>query len=390
MDSVDNTARRETQARLFGETARDTLMGKLLRRFWHPVARVDSLERGKARPVRLLAEDLTLYRGESGDFHLLGPRCAHRGTQLHTGWVEGEQLRCMYHGWRFDPAGLCTQIPAETQPRARPVQVPGFPTRQYAGLVFAYLGEAPAPAFELPRKAALEDPARHLVVLDQKWDCSWFQQIENSLDPVHLAFAHRWGKLTNYGEGRKATATPTQSYEETSSGVRQRYSTGAQDRVSDWTFPNYNHLIVPGAQVGDPWSEICAWTVPIDDETTLRYRVYSFAPTAAAQARRVASEAPDYNPAEHYDALFNQDEAARLRALDVVDLQFFTAQDYVAMRGQGRIADRVNENLSVSDAGVLFLRKLFMREMEAIRDGSATKNWAPLAEIVELPVQVSG
>ena len=388
MDSNESVTRKQEQARLFGETSRGTLMGTLLRQFWHPVARAESLEKGKARAVRLLAEDLTLYRGESGEFHLIAARCAHRGTLMHTGWVEGDQLRCMYHGWRYDGSGLCTEIPAETQPRSRPVKMAGYPTRQYAGLVFAYLGEALAPAFDLPRKQALEDAARHRVVLDQKWDCNWFQQIENSLDPVHLAFAHRWGKLTNYGEGRKATATPTQSYEETSSGVRQRYSTGAKDRISDWTFPNYNHLIVPGAQSDDPWSEICAWTVPVDDETTIRYRVYSYPSSASAQAGRVASESPDYNPADHYDALFNRDEAARLQALDVVDLQFFTAQDYVAMRGQGRIADRVNENLSVSDAGVLFLRKLFLREMEAIRLGQPTKKWAPLAEKVELPVQV--
>ncbi|MFM9969794.1 MAG: Rieske 2Fe-2S domain-containing protein [Burkholderiales bacterium] len=389
MDSVDVVARKVGEAQLFGETGSGTLMGRLLRQFWHPVARVDSLQPGKARAVRLLAEDLTLYCGASGAFHLIDARCAHRGTLLHTGWVEGESLRCMYHGWRYDGSGLCTEIPAEGQTRVHPIHIAGYPTKTYAGLVFAYLGDAPTPAFDLPRKDALEDASRHLVVLDQQWDCNWFQQIENSLDPVHLAFAHRWGKLTNYGEGRKATATPTQSYEETSSGVRQRYSTGAKDRISDWTFPNYNHLIVPGAKPEDPWSEICAWTVPVDDETTIRYRVYSYPASGGEQARRVASESPDYNPADHYDALFNRDEAARLQALDVVDLQFFTAQDYVAMRGQGKIADRVNENLSVSDAGVMFLRKLFLREMEAIRAGRPGKRWAPLEQKMELPVQAA-
>jgi 5,5'-dehydrodivanillate O-demethylase len=257
--------------------------------------------------------------------------------------------------------------------------------------VFAYLGEPPAPAFELPRKDAFEDPARHLVALEQVWDCGWFQQVENSLDPVHIRYAHKWGKATHYGDARMATATPELSYLETPSGVRQRASTQVpgQFRISDWTFPNNNHLIVPGLNKGDPWSEICAWTVPIDDVTTIRFRVYSFPAAAAEQARRVASQDADYNPTDHHAALFGLDDTARFRALDVADLQFFTAQDYVAMRGQGRVADRVNENLSVSDAGVLYLRKLFLREMDAIRLGEPTKQWARLDGKVELPEQAA-
>ncbi|MFM9972386.1 MAG: Rieske 2Fe-2S domain-containing protein, partial [Burkholderiales bacterium] len=93
MDSVEASARKIEQAKLFGETGSGTLMGRLLRQFWHPVARIDALQPGTARAVRLLAEDLTLYRGEGGAFHLIDARCAHRGTLLHTGWVEGESLR---------------------------------------------------------------------------------------------------------------------------------------------------------------------------------------------------------------------------------------------------------------------------------------------------------
>ncbi len=94
-------------------------MGTLLRKFWHPIALTDEVANGKARAVRVLGEDLTLYRGDSGQPHLVGGRCAHRCTVLHTGWVQGEQIRCMYHGWRYDETGLCTEIPAEKQPRTQ-------------------------------------------------------------------------------------------------------------------------------------------------------------------------------------------------------------------------------------------------------------------------------
>ena len=81
------------------QSAPGTDMGRLLRRFWHPVAASDTLKIGSARAIRIMGEDLTLYRGESGAPHLVAARCAHRGTQLHTGWVQGDEIRCIYHGW---------------------------------------------------------------------------------------------------------------------------------------------------------------------------------------------------------------------------------------------------------------------------------------------------
>jgi phenylpropionate dioxygenase-like ring-hydroxylating dioxygenase large terminal subunit len=89
------------------QTTKDTEMGQLLRRFWHPIALSRDLAPGRAVPVRVLGEELTLYRGESGQAHLVGGRCRHRQTLLHTGWVEGDRIRCMYHGWKFAADGQC-------------------------------------------------------------------------------------------------------------------------------------------------------------------------------------------------------------------------------------------------------------------------------------------
>lgn len=221
-------------------------MGTLLRKFWHPVGLSDEIGPGKARPVRVLSEDLTLYRGASGKAHLIGGRCAHRCTVLHTGWVQGEDIRCMYHGWLYDGTGLCTEIPAENRPRLKPVRIPGYPVHEYCGLIFAYLGEEPVPEFGLPRKHVLEDKNRAVIVNKQIWDCNWFQQVENSLDAVHVSFAHIWGKVGRFGS-QVTTNIPELSYSETSAGVRQ-IATRSKDniRVSDWTFPNNNHVVAPG------------------------------------------------------------------------------------------------------------------------------------------------
>src|SRR5215212_1112027 len=76
-----------------------TLMGRLLRSFWQPVAAAADVRPGQALAVRIFSEDFTLYRGESGAPYLVAPRCAHRSTRLDVGWIEDECIRCMYHGW---------------------------------------------------------------------------------------------------------------------------------------------------------------------------------------------------------------------------------------------------------------------------------------------------
>src|SRR5712692_85167 len=90
-----------------------TPMGRLLRQYWQPLALAEDVAPGGAIPVRLMNEDLTLYRGESGAPYLVAQRCAHRRTLLYTGWVEEECLRCMYHGWKYDGSGQCIEMPAE-------------------------------------------------------------------------------------------------------------------------------------------------------------------------------------------------------------------------------------------------------------------------------------
>jgi 5,5'-dehydrodivanillate O-demethylase len=194
----DNLSKIE-QFKLLTETAPGTPMGKLLRKFWHPIALVDDLPRGKAQALRILSEDLTLYRGQSGRPYLIGGRCAHRCTVLHTGVIQGEQIRCMYHGWRYDGTGLCTDIPAEKQSRTRPIKIAGYPLHEYCGVIFAYLGNEPIPTFDLPRKHVLEDAGRSFIPYRSVWDCNWFQQVENSLDALHVSFAHLWGSVGEFG-----------------------------------------------------------------------------------------------------------------------------------------------------------------------------------------------
>src|SRR5436190_5980803 len=117
----------------FARTGPGTLAGQYLRTFWQPVAVANQLPAGRAKPIRIIHEDYTLYRGETGQAHLVAFRCAHRGTQLSTGWVEGDELRCFYHGWKYDGSGQCTEQPAEPEPFCQRIRInqelsdPGVP-----------------------------------------------------------------------------------------------------------------------------------------------------------------------------------------------------------------------------------------------------------------------
>jgi 5,5'-dehydrodivanillate O-demethylase len=374
--------RKVDQLVLLPQTGPDTPMGILLRKFWHPIAVSSELPKGKAVAVRLLSEDLTLYRGESGTIHLIGGRCAHRCTVLHTGWVQGDQIRCMYHGWLYDGSGVCNEIPAERQPRQRKVKIPGYGAHEYCGLIFAYIGETPVPEFDLLRKPVMEGPQRRIIHQKQTWDCNWFQHVENSLDALHVSFAHLWGKAGRFGSSVTA-AIPELSYKETSAGILQVATRPSNNvRKSDWTFPNCNHVVVPGPNKDDPWVHLSAWAVPVDDTHTMRFTIYAIETTDDQQVTEIAANMDlGYDPAMHYDELFN---CGIVSALNETGL--LSAQDYVAVRGQGIIYDRSQETLSSSDAGLAFLRRIFLRELDAIREGRPTKTWTRLAQEEEMTV----
>lgn len=376
------SGKRVDDLNLLTQTARGTPMGDLLRTFWQPVAPSDQIAAGKAKTIRVFCEDLTLYRGASGQPYLVAGRCAHRCTRLASGWVEGEEIRCMYHGWKYDGTGQCTEMPAEKDTLAATVKITSFPVREYCGLVFAYLGDGPIPAFDLPRKDVFEQPGRLLFNREQVWPASWFQQCENSLDASHVSFVHQKGRVGIFGEA-VTPAVPELEYFETDAGIRQIATRAADNvRVSDWTFPNNNHILVPGHSKKHPWMDISVWLVAIDDDHTLRFHIYSMPSMGAEEDKKTAEHFHrhlDYNPSDHHSELFDQQIYPEEMALELVN-----AQDYVAAVGQGSVVDRSQERLTSSDLGIALLRRIFWREMEAMRSGKPIKQWVRLNETIEL------
>jgi 5,5'-dehydrodivanillate O-demethylase len=169
-----------------------TPMGNLLRRYWHAIGALAELEKEPVQPVRLLGEDLTLFRTEKGELGLIGPRCAHRAISLAYGIPQANGLRCAYHGWTYDTEGHVVDMPFE--PACLPLKIPAYRVQELAGLIWAYLGPEPVP--QLPRWDILIRDDLNKNVRITPLNCSWLQCMDNSLDPVH--FEHLHGMYGNY------------------------------------------------------------------------------------------------------------------------------------------------------------------------------------------------
>ena len=365
----------------FVRTGAETIMGRYLRLFWHPVYLGRDLKAGRAMPLRIMNEDFTLYRGQSGTPHVLAPRCAHRCTQLSTGWVEGDALRCFYHGWKYDAAGQCIETPAEREGFADNVRIRAYPTEEYLGLIFVYLGEGAAPP--LPRYPVFDRPGV-LTTSSYIRDCNCHNNLESNMDSLHTAFVHRTSSFTTHGLN---WALPEISGEETDYGiVKYGKRPDGRTRRSPFFWPNVLYIrSSPEDGDDDIWADHLAWRVPIDDEHHRSLMVNHVALTGEAAERY--RERQRQRRAQR-DGLSDGREAARavLRGdIHIDELKdrpdIVNIQDYVAQVGQGVIPDFDHERLGRSDVLVALYRRMLARELQAFADGRPLKRWQAAAEV---------
>src|SRR4051812_37672515 len=360
----------------FAHTGPGTLAGRYLRTFWQPVYPAGELPAGRAMPIRIMSEDFTLYRGEDGAPHLLDFRCAHRGTQLSTGWVEGDCIRCFYHGWKYDGAGQCVEQPAEDAGFAAKVRTASYPTREYLGFIFAYLGEHEPPAF--PRYPMFEGAGVPEASNLYTRACSYFQNLENGIDEVHIPFVHR---DANYGQAGLATDLPTVTAEETPFGLaaygRRR---GGEVRAQYLVMPNILVAKVEPDETG--WKDQVAWRVPVDDEHHHSFSV-RLAHLEGEAAERYRTRRAELRARAAARPVSTTDLAAAvlrgdLRLADVVEdipARLVNLQDDVVQNGQGAIADRTHERLGRSDTAIILFRQLWARELRALAEGRPLTEW---------------
>src|SRR5579864_7750759 len=181
----------EEENELLTRVGPGTPCGELLRRYWHPIALSQDLSDEKPTHfVRLLGEDLVLWKDKSGNVGLIQDHCPHRGASLLYGRVEERGIACAYHGWLYDTQGNCLETPAEPADSKLYLTVKhkAYPVEKMLGLYWAYMGPAPVPP--LRRFDIGAYPLTHITVMPH--DANWIQALENNgLDCSHIYILHQ-------------------------------------------------------------------------------------------------------------------------------------------------------------------------------------------------------
>jgi 5,5'-dehydrodivanillate O-demethylase len=350
-----------------------TLAGRFLRSFWQPIYLAGDVPEGRPIPVRMLGENFTLYRGTSGHLHLVGPKCVHRGLALSTARIEGDCLRCFYHGWLYDENGQCRQQPAESRDFAHTIKIPSYPVREYLGMVFAFLGEGQPPEFPTYEIFEGHDGFIELKLLHRPWP--YFTQIENSIDETHFNFAHQNSKFAEIGMNANI---PELTYEETEYGFIRLGKRGNVVRRSHVIMPNCNLTALYERDAG--WVEHITWRVPIDDATHVCFTadfVHKTGAAAESYLRERAEKKKKQAALEPALSVIERVVRGELHADQVpgdrLDIVFI--QDGVACMGQGKTRNRDDDVLGLSDRHVELMRRIWTRELGAIRDGKPLTPW---------------
>ncbi|MPZ15424.1 MAG: Rieske 2Fe-2S domain-containing protein [Chloroflexi bacterium] len=376
------------QNELLTHTEPGTPGGELLRRYWQPAALSEELPPGgPPLPIRLFGEDLVLFRDEEGRPGLLGLHCSHRGADLSYGRLEDGGIRCLYHGWLYDREGRCLEQPGEPAGSTfhERIKHPAYPTREAAGVIFAYMGPGGPPllpAYEFLRVSESQ------VFSTKYWhDCNYLQANEGNIDPMHLSFLHRLlreGGDFNRANGRPRggnvssnelfgrDVAPTLEVEQTDFGVRIFALRDAGNgtryvRVSNFIYPNLSAF--PGGGGGEGYG--VNWHVPVDDEHHWKFNI-TFSRGAPLDRERMrqqhdAEVGPDYHLRRSKANRYLQDRR-EMQSRSYIGLgPFFPAHDKFAVEGPGPIQDREQEHPGSTDKAIMMARLLLLKGIQDVQ-----------------------
>ena len=359
-----------------------TPMGTLMRRYWHPVAASTDLSiQTPTKAVRLLGEDLVLFRDTSGRLGCIEPRCAHRKTNLLYGIPEPGGLRCAYHGWVYDVTGQCIEQPSEPAGSRfyEKIKLRSYRVQELRGLIFIYMGPDPAPLLPQWDVFVWASVSRRLNIT--LLPCNWLQCMDNSLDPVHLEWLHgyfggwvqggeqgpdarqEWIVRVTQGEGAAGGRGRHHlriAFDRFENGIIKRRLVG--DETEDDQFWRVGHpILFPNIlRNGRNRKHNVQYRVPVDDTNTLIVHYEINSPEPGETAEPESDLLLETHPVYHDDG--------RLAA--TVTAQ----QDHLAWIAQGPITDRTTEHLGVTDVGILLYRKMLEEGMQIIEDGGDPMN----------------
>lgn len=368
--------------------------GEVLRRYWQPVALADELRGARpVVPVKIMGEELVLFRDEQDKLGLIARHCPHRGADLCFGRLEDNGLRCPFHGWHFDRTGQCVDQPGEPEGSRmhERIKATAYPVEERNGIVFAYMGPGEPPAF--PNFDCFRAPDSHVFAFKGLWECNWLQAMEVGIDPAHASFLHRFLQDEDpdeaYGKQFRDKAANTEipmtkllrdyprpeiQVEETDYGLRLVALRHMEDgrthvRVTNQIFPEA--ICIPMSRE----MTITQWHVPVDDETCYWYSMFTsfdkpVNKPVMREQRLKEHRLPDYAPLKNKRNNYGYDPEEQGTMTYTGMGMDINVHDQWAVESMGRIQDRTEEHLGKTDVGIIRYRRMLRAAIKNLAEGA--------------------
>ncbi len=372
-------------------TGPGTEAGQVMRLYWQPAALSDELQGPRpVVPVKLLGEDLVLFRDSENKLGLIGRACPHRGADLCFGRLEDNGLRCPFHGWHFNRDGQCVEQPGEPlgSTMHEKIKNVSYPVVEKNGIIFAYLGPGEPPEF--PNYDCFRAPGTHVFAFKGLWECNWLQAMEVGIDPAHASFLHRFledeDPEDSYGKQFRDKAANTEipmtkllrdyprpdiSVQAMDYGMR---IVALRHMENQQTHVRITNQIFPCA-ISIPMSRemiITQWHVPVDDTSCYWYSMFTSFDTPVdkdlmREQRLKEHRLPDYAPIKNKrnNYGFNPEEQMRETytgmGLDI------NVHDQWAVESPGPITDRTKEHLGTTDVAIIQYRRMLRAAIASLR-----------------------
>ena len=373
----------------------NTTMGNYLRCHWHPVALSEEVAKPDCAPIRLkvMGEDLLLFRDSKGNTGLIEPFCAHRGADLFFGRNEECGIRCIYHGWKYDIHGNCIDMPNVPKDAAYhgKIKIKAYPTQEFADMVWAYMGPPDIQPFEVPQLEAGLVPPSHRYVTKRLVECNWTHSMEGALDTAHFSFLHMPAPAFRKDDSSNIAAdesrirwlrndpAPRFKIIDHEVGFLIGGARNADPGDHYWRLTQYmlpTHSITPSAMPNETYYGY-SW-VPIDDYSCWMY-VYAWHPDQAISDEerkkyikggygQFAELGPGYVPLRNRSNSYLMSREEQ-KNISFTGIRGIAEQDQMAQESQGYMIDRTKENLSPTDVGIIRFRKLLLQEAKAFAAG---------------------
>jgi phthalate 4,5-dioxygenase len=366
-----------------------TTGGEFLRRYWQPVAvSADVKPGGQPKEIRILGEDLVLFRDEEGRPGLVGLHCSHRLVSLAYGRVEDGGIRCPMHGWLYDVEGRCLDQPAEPDPEFKNrIRHLAYPCRDLGGLIFTYMGPAETMPL-LPNYEVLvrQDGTRRVTWWPIKG--GYLQHLEGAWDNIHAGILH----TNNWSEKKHVLAAlpkPQTELTELEFGLRRRseqwHPGAAKGRA-------YGYFIMPAGwlRLQGNWNQgqirldnepqnniqkLQSWFVPVDDGHTIRFQVAFAALNPDGSPYKWPPDGELKQPGADEDYGRDYERIDTISGINPLTAPTFRAQDTMANETQGFPAlDRSLEHLGAHDFIVTAMRMMMLKGISDVQKGLDPKH----------------